>query len=202
MPIPTGSWKITAGSEVGTLTFTGNTGSVSGTLVGTPFVGFFDETSQTLTMLSNPHLSNPTGFQNVLATPFTVYQGTLFHFTPAGSSSQVSVLTGGFYNVTGANPLAYTTWFAQNPAPVKTAKEGKDGKDGKDHKDKDKDHKDVPDKTSPPDKLPEAPVFSGLAAAAFALAQHAAAPEAGLAVGQSFIEASERPTVGESALQG
>src|SRR5262249_25481100 len=143
MPIPAGSWKITAGQTIGTLTFSGTTGALSGTLDGTPFVGFFDETSQTLTMLRNPHIGDVSPFSGVVATPLTIFQGMLFRFTPPGSSAAVAVLTGTFYLASGSNAPTYTTWFAQNPAPVKTGKEGKEGKDGKEgHKDGKEVHKD------------------------------------------------------------
>jgi hypothetical protein len=106
MPIPAGSWKITAGPTIGTLTFSGTTGALSGTLDGTPFVGFFDETSQTLTMLRNPHIGNVNPFSGVVATPLTIFQAMLFRFTPSGTSSAVAVLTGTFYVASAATRLS------------------------------------------------------------------------------------------------
>ena len=196
MPLPLGPWNITAGSQVGTLTFKVETGSLSGEIFGLPFVGFFDETSQTLTILSNPQLISESGFADVLQTPFTVFQGSLFQFTASGTSITVSVLTGGFYTVTGTNALTSTTWFAQTPQPVKTSKEGKDG--GKDHKDH-KDGKELgKEKVEALEKLPEfmvsAPGFVGSA-------ESARAADVGSATGRSFIDAGDRPAVGETALQ-
>jgi hypothetical protein len=195
MPIPPGSWNITAGAQVGALTFAANTGPLSGTIFGVPFVGFFDEASQTLTMLSNPQVGSEGGFSDVLIMPLTVFQGTLFEFTPPGTSTVVSVLTGGFFVATGANPLVSTTWFAQNPQPTKTSKEGKDGgKDTKDHKD----GKEGFGKEGFAEKLPE---FQSNVPGSIGLAPSAPAAPTGLATGRSFIDAGDRPAVGEAALQ-
>jgi hypothetical protein len=206
MPLPLGPWNVTAGTQVGALTFGVGTGSLSGEIFGVPFVGFFDETSQTLTMLVNPQLISESGFAEVLQTPLTVFQGSLFQFTAAGTSGgsiTVSVLTGGFFTGTGTNSLALTTWFAQTPQPVKTSKEGKDGgKDTKDHKDG-KEHKDgikeqIKEQLKELEKLQEvlasAPGFVGSAESVRTF-------DAGLAIGRSFIEAGDRPAVGEAALQ-
>jgi len=212
MPIPAGSWKITAGPTIGTLTFSGTTGAVSGTMEGTPFVGFFDETSQTLTMLRNPRIGDVSPFSGVVTTPLTIFQGMLFRFTPPGTSSAVAVLTGTFYLASGNNVPTYTTWFAQNPAPVKTGKEGKDGKDGKDGH---KDHKDGKDggkdggketskehgKEAEAHKLTETSFILPGAGGPFALPQGALSPDAAEAIGKSFIEAAERPDVGAAALR-
>jgi hypothetical protein len=201
MPLPLGPWNITAGTQVGALTFKVDTGSLSGEIFGTPFVGFFDEASQTLTMLVNPQLISESGFAEVLQTPLTVFQGSLFQFTAAdtsGKSITVSVLTGGFFTVTGTNSLASTTWFAQTPQPVKTSKEGKDG--GKDHKD----HKDGKEhgKELIKEKELEKPQEVTASALGFVgSAESARTFDAGLATGRSFIEAGDRPAVGEAALQ-
>jgi len=195
MPIPPGSWDITASGLVGVLTFAANTGPVSGTIFGDSFVGFFDETSQTLTLLRNPQVKAEGGFTGVFVTPFTVYQGSLFpEFTPLGGGA-MSILSGVFYSNAGNGAPAYSTWFAQNPAPVKVGKEGKDGKEHKDHKDG-KDGKEFKDH---PEKLP--PEFSVSASFLSDLPLMSGSMETGSATGQSFIEASERPAVGEAALQ-
>jgi hypothetical protein len=195
MPLTPGLWDITVNGVVGSLTFAAQTGPVSGTIFGEPFVGFFDETSQTLTLLRNPQVKFDGGFNGVLATPFSVFQGSLFpQFTPPGGTP-VSVLSGVFSIITGANSATYTTWFAQNPPPVKFGKEGKDGKEHKYGKDKEqKDHKEK----EPPDKLPE---FHASAPLSFGPPLSSQSDEPGSATGQSFIEAGERPSVGEAALQ-
>ncbi len=193
MPLPSGTWDIVAGGQVGTLTFVTFTGSVSGTIFGDHFVGFFSEASQTLSLLRNPQVVTQGGFSGVVATPVTVYQGSLFQFT--SGTTTFSVVSGVFSTNSGANTApTYVTWYAQNPPPVKISKEGKDGKDGKDHKDKEqKDHKDK----EPPDKLPE---IHGIMPFSIdpALNSRFIGPTP---VGRSFIEAEERPSVGESALQ-
>ena len=192
MPIPPGSWDITANGLVGVLTFAANTGPVSGTIFGDPFVGFFDETSQNLNLLRNPQVKSEGGFTGVFVTPFTVYQGSLFpEFTPPGGVP-TSILSGVFYSNAGNSPAAYSTWYAQNPAPVKVGKEGKDGKEHKDGKEG-KEIKDHPEKL-PPEFSVSAPFSSDPSLMARSI-------ETGSATGQSFIEASERPPVGEAALQ-
>jgi hypothetical protein len=116
MPIPSGEWTIFAGRGInGTLTFSEETGSLSGTILNNPFVGFFDETSQTLKLLSNPQIAE---FSNALVTPLTIYQGSLFHFSPPGTKTIVSVLAGIAYGNDGSDPPEYVTWFAQNPPAV------------------------------------------------------------------------------------
>jgi hypothetical protein len=168
-------------------------------MFGLPFVGFFDEASQTLTILSNPQVISESGFAEVLQTPLTVYQGSLFEFKATDTSGRpitVSVLSGGFYTVTGTNPLVFTTWFAQTPQPVKTSKEGKDGgKDTKDHKD----GKEGFGKEGFAEKLPEVTTTGALRPVSSA--KNIRAADAGLATGRSFIEAGDRPAVGEAALQ-
>lgn len=194
MPLPSGSWDITANGLVGVLTFAANTGPVSGTIFGEPFVGFFDETSQNLTLLRNPQVTAEGGFTGVFVTPFTVYQGSLFpEFTPPGGTP-VFILSGVLSSITGANVATYATWFAQNPTPVKVGKEGKDGKERKDGKDKEqKDHKD-----KEPADLPQFRVSAPLS---FDPPLGARSIEPGSEKGQSFIEAAERPPVGDAALQ-
>jgi hypothetical protein len=194
MPLPSGKWDIVSGGQVGELTFSTFTGSVSGTIFTDNFVGFFDEASQTLSLLRNPQVITQGGFSGVVATPLTIYQGSLFQFT--SGTTQFSVLTGVFFTDSGANTApSYVTWYAQHPPPVKISKEGKDGKDGKDHKDKDqKDHKDK----EPPD-FP--PVFSASAPFPFEPPPGAQSVQPGAAIGRSFIDDAERPSVGESALQ-
>jgi hypothetical protein len=200
MPIPSGSWDITAGGLVGVLAFAANTGSVSGTIFGDPFVGFFDEDSQTLKLLRNPQVQSEGGFTGVLVTPFTVYQATLFPaFTPPGGGP-ISILSGVFASNTGDGAVAYSTWFAQNPSPVKVGKEGKDGKERKDHKDKEKEK----DKDNIHDKVPkdhEIQQFRMSEPFSSEPPLMARSIETGSAIGQSFIQASERPPVGEAALQ-
>jgi hypothetical protein len=124
MPLPTApsTWDITAAGRVGVLVVsTGNTGPLSGTIFGNPFVGFFDETSQTLSIYQSPGVSNTSGFNNVLVAPLTIFQGLLFHFTQ--DSINYSVLTGTSSANSGTNsPPSYSMWFAQNPSPVKTGK--------------------------------------------------------------------------------
>jgi hypothetical protein len=192
MPLPHGTWDIVAGGQVGVLTFNTFTQSVTGTIFGDPFVGSFDEASQTLSLLRNPQVITQGGFSGVVATPFTVYQGSFFQFT--SGTTNFGVLSGVFSANSGANTSpTYVTWYAQNPPPVKISKEGKDGKDHKDIKDKEqKDHKDK----EPPDKLPEihgiTPFSIDLSSQSIGLAS---------AMGRSFIEAEERPSVGESALR-
>jgi hypothetical protein len=201
MPIPPGSWDITAGGVVGVLTFAANTGAVSGTIFGDPFVGFFDETSQTLKVLGNPQVQSEGGFTGVLVTPFTVYQGSLFPpFTPPGGGP-ISILSGVFSSNTGDGAATYSTWFAQNPSPVKVGKEGKDGKERKDHKDKEKEKdKDHADKV-PKDHEVQIQQFRMNEPFSSEPPLMARSMETGSATGQSFIQASERPPVGEAALQ-
>src|SRR5215472_14701805 len=118
MPIPSGTWQITAGSQVGTLSFNNFTGAVTGTIFGTiPFIGFFDETSQNLTLYANPQVTTEGSFSDVLVTPFTVYQGSLlppFTAPTPPPTKQIHVLAGVFFSINGTNAPAYTTWFAQN----------------------------------------------------------------------------------------
>jgi hypothetical protein len=203
MPIPSGTWQITAGTQVGTLTFNSLTGAVTGTLLGTtPFVGFFDETAQTLTLYANPQVTTEGAFSDVLGTPFTVYQGSLFPPFTAPTpppAKQIHVLAGVSFSVNGTNAPVYTTWYAQNPAPVKTGKEGKDvGKDHKDHKDKEKEVKETLIKESFVEKLPE---VSASGATSFGLPDGDPASEPGSAIGRSFIDPEERPAVGEAAVR-
>lgn len=193
MPLPSGTWDITAAGLVGTLTFNTFTGSVTGTIFGDPFVGFFDDASQTLSLLRNPQAITQGGFSGVVAAPLTVYQGSFFHFT--SGSTTFSVLSGVLSANSGSNsPPSYVTWYAQNPPPVKISKEGKDGKEGKDHKDKDqKDHKEKEPADLPP--------FRASAPSSFEPPAGSRSVEPGSASGRSFIEAAERPSVGEAALQ-
>jgi hypothetical protein len=203
MPIPGGTWQITGGTQVGTLSFDSFTGAVTGTIFGTtPFVGFFDETSQTLTLYANPQVTTEGSFSDVLATPFTVFRGSLFPpFTgpTPPPAKQIHVLAGVFFSISGTNAPVYTTWYAQNPAPLKTGKEGKDvGKDHKDHKDKEKEGKETLIKEALIEKLPEV-VASGATSFGFPYSEPASEP--GLAVGRSFIDPAERPAVGEAAVR-
>jgi hypothetical protein len=128
MPIPSGQWGFVSGEYAGLLTFSELTGSLSGAVVSddppTPFVGFFDEPSQTLTLLFNPQIAE---FTNAMVTPFAVLQGSLFRFTPPGTKTVVSVLAGAVSLFTGdvdgpapvPNPgLLGGTWFAQNPPGI------------------------------------------------------------------------------------
>ena len=110
MPLPTSpsTWDITAAGRVGALTVTGTTGAVSGTIFGSPFVGFFDDTSQTLSLYENPQVTSAGGFNNTLVTPLTIYQGLLFQFISGGTT--FSVLSGTLSSNSGANSApAYTT---------------------------------------------------------------------------------------------
>jgi hypothetical protein len=192
MPLPHGTWDIVAGGQVGVLIFNSFTGTLTGTIFGDQLVGFFDEASQSISLLRNPQIVTQSGFSGVVATPFTVYQGSLFQFT--SGTTAFAVLSGIFSANSGANTApSYIPWYAQNPPPVKISKEGKDGKDGKDHKDKDqKDHKDK----EPPDKLPE---IHGITPAS--IDPPIDARWVGPAPGRSFISAEERPSVGEAALR-
>jgi hypothetical protein len=197
MPIPSGSWTITAGTAgVGSLTFNAFSGAVSGQLLNLPFIGFFDETSQMLTMLSNPQTGSEGGFSDVLSAPLTIFKGSLFPpFTPTGSKTPVHVLAGVWYSNNGSSSPVYASWYAQNPQPVKTAKEHKDGgKDTKDHKDFDKTsleklavEKVLETATSP------VGISGGVAGGR--------APEEQAAIGRSFIEAQERPSLLNSILK-
>ena len=192
MPLPHGTWDIVAGGQVGVLTFNSFTGALTGTIFGDQLVGFFDEASQSISFLRSPQVVTQGGFSGVVATPFTVYQGSLFQFT--SGTTAFSVLSGVFSANSGANTApSYITWYAQNPSPVKISKEGKDGKDSKDHKDKEqKDHKDK----EPPDKLPE---IHGMMP--FSIDPPLGTQSVGPAPGRSFISAEERPSVGEWALR-
>ena len=176
----------------------GDTGPVSGTIFGDPFVGFFDETAQTLTILQNPMLNSKGGFNNTLVTPFTVYQGTFFQFTSGGAT--YSVLSGTFISNTGSGTPGTTAWYAQNPPPVKVGKEGKDGKDHKDGKEG-KEHKDAKEK-EPVDKLvrEKLPEIHGVEPFApdHPIDPLTASMEA--ATGQAFIGPDERPAVGVAAV--
>jgi hypothetical protein len=199
MPLPGGNWDITAGGTVGSMTLTqAPTGSVTGTLLSEEVVGFFDETSQVLTLLSNPTLISKGGFNNVLSTPFTVYQGSFFQFT--SGSQTFSALSGTSYVNDGSGSPAYTLWYAQNPAPTKFAKEGKDGKDRKDGKEgKELPKERVIDKIPQAEKLPElqSRAESALSALERAGREALASAEGG---GQAFIAVDKRPSVGGSAL--
>jgi hypothetical protein len=203
MPIPGGTWQVTGGTQVGTLSFNNFTGAVTGTIFGTtPFVGFFDETSQTLTLYVNPQATTEGAFSDVVVTPFSIFQGSLFPPFTAPTpppAKEINVLAGVFFSVNGTNAPVYTTWYAQNPAPIKTGKEGKDaGKDHKDHKDKEKEGKETLIKEAFIEKLPEV-VAPG--ASSFGLPRGEPASEPGLAVGRSFIDLAERPAVGEAAVR-
>jgi len=195
MPLPSGSWDITASGLTGALTFVGNSGSISGTIFGDHFVGFFDETSQSLTILRNPQVAAEGGFSGVLMTPLTVYSGSLFQFTPPGAATPTSVLTGVVSTISGSGPASDSTWYAQNPQPVKTAKEGKDG--GKDHKDH-KDHpKEVAKETIKEAFVEKLPEIQRTAPSHPLSSIQTAEPGA---IGKSFIKADERPPVGETIL--
>ncbi len=204
MPIPSGAWDITTGGTVGSMTLTqASNGTVTGTLLSDAVVGFFDETSQALTLMSGPTLISKSGFNNVLSTPFTVYQGSFFQFPSGGQT--FSVLSGVSYVNTGVGVVAYSVWYAQNPAPTKFAKEGKDGKDRKDGKEKEggKDGKDKEGLLEKVAQLEKA--FESQTRALDAQPQIDLTGREGLAasadgVGQSFISADKRPSVGESAL--
>lgn len=192
MPIPAGTWDITAGGPVGKLTFGAQTGPLTGTIFGEPFVGFFDETSQTLTILQNPSVASSATYKDALATPFNVYQGTLFPSFTAPDKTVIFVFSGVFLVNSGGNNVVYEAWYAQNPPPVKIGKEGKDGKDVKDGKEKEKGHF---------DKIPPEFQVRAKAPTSFAHPPSVQATNSDLPMGRSFIEAGERPSVGEAALQ-
>jgi hypothetical protein len=196
MPLPNGDWDITSGGSVGTLTLNqAADGSVSGTVSGNPAVGFFDETAQTLALMSGTTLISTGGFNNVLATPFTVFRGSFFQFTAAGQT--FSVLSGVSYINTGSGSVAYTVWYAQNPAPVKVSKEGKDGKEHKDGKDKEqKDGKDKEGKDKEGHEM-----ATDHASRLFVFRSNASEAEGIEALGRCFIDLEQRPAVGEAALQ-
>jgi len=199
MPLPNGNWDITSGGSVGTLTLNqAANGSISGTVFSDQAVGFFDETAQTLALMTGTTLISQGGFNNVLSTPFTVFQGSFFQFTAAGQT--YSVLSGVSYVNTGAGPVAYTLWYAQNPAPVKVGKEGKDGKERKDGKDKEKDGKDKEIREKFAEKLPENMAMDH-APRLFAGHSHASEAAGIEALGRCFIDFEQRPAVGEAALQ-
>jgi len=113
MPLPSAPsiWTISqvegdgTFTNVGRLVFQlGSSGAVSGTVFATPFVGFFDETSQTLKMYFDPSVTQGK------VDPPTTYEGSFFQFTSSGTT--FSVLNG----VYGAFHDSARPWFAQNPA--------------------------------------------------------------------------------------
>ena len=113
MPLPTApsTWTISQVEGDGSFTNigrlvvqSGSSGAVSGTMFETPFVGFFDETSQTLKMSFNPNV-----IRGIVDLP-TTYEGSFFQFTSDGTS--FSVLTGMYSAFHGV----IRPWFAQNPA--------------------------------------------------------------------------------------
>jgi hypothetical protein len=109
-----------AGGTKGTLTFSDTTGVVSGTIEDGPISGFFDETAQTLVFMVSDPLITKGGYKGVLSTPFTNYQAQLIQV--GSGSSAYYVLTGVSWE--GGNDLsvAYSSWYALYPAPIKLPK--------------------------------------------------------------------------------
>jgi hypothetical protein len=118
MPIPSGEWTLVDPNDSTRVTFTFSeyTGSLSGTFDNKPFVGFFNETSQTLKIWVDPHVVDST---NVIGNPLLIYEGSLFQFTPThpGTQSVVSVLTGVHYSNPGIGLAQYVHWLALNHQP-------------------------------------------------------------------------------------
>jgi hypothetical protein len=193
MPLPTGTWNINANGTTGTLVIGTTSSGFNGTVLGSPFTGFFDETNQEFSFMRvlSPDVSQ-----------VQIYYGTLFSFSP-NVSTIVYTLGGTFRQFpppsTPPTDIPPFEWMAQLSQKTKE-KEGKDGKD----KEESKDTKDVKDKVDtkehekvPKDKELEQP--QGAREAASQLSQRLSAVEQALAVGQAFISSSERPTVGAQA---
>ena len=205
MPLPTGSWNITAdglGSGVLTVDSVDASGNVSGSITipasGT-VVGCFDSTSQTI------HLSNVTS----VTTEFYVFTGALFQVTSGSSKNQIttdSVLAGTYETYPpGVAAVTAGRWVAAIDQKVKEKdKEEKEKEQSKDLKDI-KERKEIhPDKL-PPDKIPPevlpAAAPGDMGALLQQLTMRLDAIEQRLATGQSFIGAEERPAVGDQTLR-
>ena len=178
MPLPVGTWNISANGQVGTLVTAslGGTG-INGTLRGQPFMGFFDEAAQELRLMrvTGAHVAT-----------FEVYLGTLFSFSPA-TGTLVNTLAGTFMAFPSVGAAHVLGWSAQMHLNTKDIK---DTKDTKDFKDKDaKDNKDNIEIFPTRGLTDTLPVIAQLA-------MRMSAVEQLLAVGRSFIAPAERPAVG------
>jgi hypothetical protein len=193
MPLPVGTYTINANGTKGTLVIgSTSTGSVNGTVFGQPISGFFDETEQEF------HFLRVTSSE--LAT-FQVYQGTLFSFSPTASTN-IFTLAGEFLSFPATGPAAPSTWLAQLSQKLKE-KDGKDGGKDKEHAKEVKDAKDhVKELAKEGHKELEHPQgvpLSDLHSLVALLSTRLDALEQQIAVGRSFIGASERPAVGTKA---
>jgi hypothetical protein len=223
LPLPVGTYQFNANTAAGQLIVSSSGTGFTGTALGNPIVGFFDETSQAFRfLLTNAGTSPPT---------LESYTGTLFTAVSTAPDSHgntiqttTNTLAGLFEyfpnSVSGPITTGVFTWLATMSSSVKTkeAKEkeaSKDTKDVKDHKDaKEGVHEKIPAKDAADGKggpgggLPE--VMGGeaggmpagdLNATISQLMQRLSAVEQQLAIGQSFIAQEERPEVGLHAIE-
>ena len=206
MPLPVGTYQINANTAVGQLIVSSSGTGFTGTAFGRPFVGFFDETSQTFSFLLTYAPGDPPTLES--------YKGTLFSAVSTapdanGNTIQTTTntLTGLFENfpnsISGPSTTGLFTWLATMSSSVKI-KEHKEKEASKDQKDL-KDHKEQhPDKVPHPEVLP--PQVNSLPAGDVnatisQLIQRPSAVEQQLAIGQSFIAQEERPEVGLHAIE-
>ena len=187
MPLPVGTWNISANGQVGTLvTASLELTGINGTLRGQPFMGFFDEAAQELRLMRVTSADVAT---------FEVYRGTLFLFSPA-TGTLVNTLAGTFMAFPSVGAAHVLGWSAQMHVNTKNIKDTGDTKFEKDQKDF-KDIKELDTLTAKGST--ETPPTKGLTDTLPVIAQLAMrmnAVEQLLAVGRSFIAPAERPAVG------
>jgi hypothetical protein len=210
MPLPVGTWNITANGSTGTLAIgSDGAGGFNGTVFGQSLVGFFDETNQAFTFMR---------IESANLSSFQTYSGTLFKVVQTqnvgGTITQTTIYTlaGNFEAFPATGPISVFSWLAQMSQVVKE-KEG--SKDNKDNPDKiAKDSKDIPDrknikdnkgeKEHPPELIAagQSGPFSAadLGTTVNQIMLRLSAVEQQMAVGQSFISPTERPAVGQQAL--
>ena len=186
MPLPVGTWNISANGQVGTLVTAslGLTG-INGTLHGQPFMGFFDEAAQEVRLMRVTSADVAT---------FEVYRGTLFLFSPA-TGTLVNTLAGTFMAFPSVGAAHVLGWSAQMHVNTKNIKDTGDTKFEKDQKDfKDIKEFEFPAKGSTETLPAKGPTDTLPIIAQLAMRMNAV--EQLLAVGRSFIAPAERPAVG------
>jgi hypothetical protein len=219
MPLPVGTYDINANTVAGKLIISSSGAGFTGTALGMPIVGFFDETSQVFSFLLTNSATSPPTLES--------YEGTLFTSVSTAPDSHgntiqttTNTLAGLFEyfpkSVSGPVATGVFTWLATMSSSVKTkeAKEkeaSKDTKDIKDHKDaKEGALEKIPSKDAADGKGGHPEMMSGetggmpagdLNATISQLMQRLSAVEQQLAIGQSFIALDERPAVGLHAIE-
>jgi hypothetical protein len=200
MALPVGSWNIstdTLGNGSLSITSVDSSGNVEGTISVTasrPIVGWFDATSQTVSLAT---VTDPT-------TEFFVFLGNLFQLSSStGTPASTEAVLAGTYDgfPPGVATAASGRWVAsvsekgkekeKDTKESKDTKEVKDTKEGKEKEGLEKVSPDVP-LQGPAATDPEA-MMRDLAMRLDAVEQH-------LGIERPFISAEERPDVGGHAL--